>query len=302
MTSSLMGRVFRGLFALSFVVVGCGGNDSGGATNKDQFIAKLCAEFSTCCAAAGRPSDGAQCRAFYGAFTPATGFDATAGNACLSEVRALSNKCDNRSTDTPSCRLVFADGEGGRKQPGETCEEDHDCAAASEGDVECVSRFVNSANVQQCQVRLPGKVGSTPCVGTVDGNLTFYSGSDDSFPPQGYLCDKADGLTCDGQSGACVALTTVGESCVGSFSGCVPDAYCGMDGKCTARAQAGSPCTNDSGCVEEARCETGTKLCVARLAEGATCTASSECASSDCTNGKCAPETDLTLSFLCGTN
>jgi hypothetical protein len=285
--------------ALSSVAVGCG-DDSDGAGDKEHFISQLCAEYAGCCEAAGRPSDGAQCRAFYGAFVSAASYDQAAADACLEELRAEPDICDNGSASTPSCSRVFSSARG-TKKPGEPCEDDDDCAAAEAGRVECVSSFSAGASVQQCQVRLPGQAGSSPCVGTVDGNITYYSGTDDTIPPTGYLCDRADGISCNGQTGACESLAAVGEPCSGSQ--CVPSAYCDfMEGVCKQQLELGAACTDDEECMEDAYCATSGKTCAARAATGAACTTNAECASDRCTNQKCAVEENLSLTFLCGTN
>jgi hypothetical protein len=294
--STLLGA---GVVAL-LAVVGCGKSDSEGAGDKDQFIAQLCAEFSDCCKAAGRPSDGAQCRAFYGAFTPATGYDQTAATACLEEVRATGgNKCEAGSSNTPSCRKVFES--SGTKQPGETCDDDSDCAPAESGESACASSFVGGATVQQCQTRLVGKAGSSPCIGTIEGSTTFFSNSDE-IATTGYTCDVADGLACDDATGACTALAAIGETCSGGgFYQCVAGAYCSQ-GTCRGRVAVGSACTFGDDCVDGASCSQDSQTCVALLAAGAACTSSSDCASSNCTNQKCSANDDLSLTFLCGSN
>ncbi|WP_437587006.1 hypothetical protein [Sorangium sp. So ce1000] len=282
-------------------VVGCGDGGSGSAGNKDQFIAQLCAEYSGCCKAAGRPSDGAQCRALYGALTPASGYDAQAAQACLDEVRARGDSCDTSSAGTPSCRKVFS-ADGGTKQPGEACEDNTDCAAPASGEVECVSEFANGATVQQCQVQLQGTEGSTPCIGTVDGPLTIYSGTD-GIPPTGYLCHVADGLSCDSQTYACTRLADVGEACSTGSYRCVPAAYCdSVESVCRERLALGAACTDDDECATTAYCEPSSTTCVARRGVNEACTTDAECQSDDCTNQKCVAEDDLALAFLCGTN
>lgn len=293
--------ILGGALALGLVTVGCSDSDSGGAGSKDQFISQMCAEFSDCCAAADRPSDGSQCRAFYGAFAPAAGYDEAAANACLAELRGLgSDKCQTDATDAPSCDEVFS--AGGTKQPGEECVEDSDCAPAEEGDVECVSDFVDDATVQQCQVRLVGEAGSSPCVGTKDGNLIFGSGSQDGgIPPTGYLCHVADGLSCDSATAACVAMGAPGEPCAGGLYSCVSTAYCDFATQtCRQRLSLGATCGSDDECEPSAYCDETDAVCVARRAKGQDCTSNAECTSDNCTNGTCGADEDLALTFLCG--
>lgn len=292
--------IAAGLFGLVLSAAACGGDDSG-AGNQDEFISQVCAEFAGCCQTAGLRADGAQCRALYGASGSAGGYDQAAATACLQEVRALGeSKCDFVASATPSCSRVFA--AGGRAQPGEACEDEGDCAPSSEGQVTCASDFVNDATVRQCQVRLPGVVGSTPCVGTVQGSITFSLGND-GLPPKGYLCDTADGLLCDSQSGACRALGALGETCSGGSYSCILSAYCDLaSGTCKARAALGAACQVDAECQDAAYCEPSSKICAAQRAPGATCALDSECDYGNCTNQKCGPSDDLALVFLCGSN
>jgi hypothetical protein len=301
MRASIMANLFRGALVVALSAVGCGGSNSGGAGNKDQFIAQLCAEFAGCCQAAGRPADGAQCRAFYGAFTSSANYDAAASNACLNEIRAQGDtKCLSSSMSTPSCRKVFSS--AGTKQPGEACDDVNDCALSDAGLVDCVSAFQNGATVQQCQLRLRGEAGSTPCVGTVNGNITTFVGEGDAIPATGYLCNIADGVSCDGQSGACTALSASGSACHSS-SACVLSAYCDFgQSMCKDRVALGAACSTSEACAETAYCEQSSKTCVARHATGETCTTSNECISDNCTNQKCGAKDDLELAFLCGSN
>jgi hypothetical protein len=286
------------LGAAAWATVACS-DDSSSAGNKDQFIAQLCDEYMGCCKSAGRPSDGAQCRAFYGAFAPATGYDAALGQACLDEVRARKDECDTSSDSAPSCRKVFASASRGSAQPGEACEDDSDCAAPAEGEVQCESDFVDGTTIQQCQVQLTGTAGSTPCLGTVDGNVTIYSGSADGIPKSGYLCRVADGLSC--QTGACKKMPEVGEACTGGSYACVPSAYCDFAASmCKARVAVGAACTDDDECAAAAYCEPTGSTCAARRALGESCSMNAECQSSSCTNQKCASDNDFALALLCG--
>ena len=315
MRAYFVAMVFGGVLALS--AGGCGhssSDGSGGAsgssgssgatapTSSAQFIAQLCAEFADCCQAAGRPSDGAQCRAFYGAFLSMSAYDAAAGDVCLTDIRASGDKkCGTISMTPPSCSKVFAS--GGTKKPGEACQDSTECAPSDSGRVDCVSHFVNSATVQQCQLQLPGKAGSSPCIGTVDGNITVSGGQGDVILSQGYLCDVADGLTCDSQTQACVPLSTVGQPCQGGLGQCVASAYCSFpDDVCHARVARGAPCDSDEACQTGDYCEQAGHTCAARHTVGEACTTNAECEFGNCTNQKCGASDDLALAFLCGTN
>lgn len=139
-------------------------------------------------------------------------------------------------------------------------------------------------------------------MGTVQGSITISSGGSDGIPIEGYLCDVADGLTCDSQTGACEALGNVGETCRGSSS-CVPSAYCDFaDSVCQARLAIGASCSGFDECVASAHCDSETSTCVALLEAGESCSTYSECASRNCTNQKCESSDDLGLVFLCGSN
>jgi hypothetical protein len=299
------------LLAFFVFAASCSSNsgDSTTAGDRSGFISKFCDQYMPCCAKAGRPSDGAQCRAFYGAFSNEGTYDAAAGSACLSEIKANSSSptfCENgiSGSNAPSCSKVFSQTDG-TKKPGETCASDSECAPSSEGDVDCRSLFKDGATIKKCQVQITGKAGDTPCLGTVDGNLTSYNSSGDTdILPRGYLCDIADGIRCDSATDKCVAIAKVGEACEGFGSNlCTKDAYCDTTlKKCAARKPIGEACTSDH-CVEGAYCNTTTKVCTAAIAVGAACKSSTECISRSCVNGTCAKSgggTDLTAAFLCG--
>jgi hypothetical protein len=276
-------------------------NSSGSPKTSEQFVAQLCAEFTDCCKAAGRPSDGAQCRVFFGAFASASNYDEVAAGPCLDEVRAAGDqKCKSSSMNTPSCSKVFAG--GGTKQPGEACQDSSECAPAASGSVDCVSDAAGDATVQQCQLRLPGKAGSSPCVGTVDGNITFSSGNGDGIALMGYLCDVADGLTCDDQTNACEAIGATGQPCTNGLRQCVSSAYCSFDDFiCKDRVALGSACESDDACQVGTYCEAGGDTCAAQSAPGLACATNAECLSDNCTNQTCGPSDDLGLALLCGT-
>jgi hypothetical protein len=287
--------------ALSCLVAGCG-DDSKGAGDQDQFISQVCAEYADCCEAAGRPSDGAQCRAFYGAFAPSSGYDQVAAQACLDEIRAVPDKCASGGLSTPSCDKVFA-GSSGTGKPGDPCEDNRDCAPSDEGEVECVGHFSDGAMVRQCEERLHGEEGSAPCLGTVEGNVTSYSGGSGEPVSSGYLCHVAEGLACDYESGACKKLPALGEACASGFYQCPPEAYCAFpENTCQARLALGEACEQDEECKENAYCEPNGSTCAAQRAVGEACTANAQCESAACTNGKCEASNDFTLALLCGSN
>jgi hypothetical protein len=288
----------------------CSGG-SGTATGKDDFIAKYCAEFSPCCAKAGRPTDGAACRAVLGALAPPN-YDPAAANECLTEVHAAASSptfCDNSSNASgPSCNKVFS-AAGGTLQPGEPCTQDQECAPSAEGKAACATLFKNGTEIRKCQVQIAGKPGDSPCAGTVDGNITYFNGSGTAtdIPPRAYLCDVAMGVYCDSTSGGCIAIGQIGDTCSGGGSYvCVKAAYCDSTMRtCVARKVVGDSCNAFSDqCSAGNYCDEVTLKCTVTLAEGAACTSSRACASGSCVNSKCAKSgsNDFGLALLCGGN
>lgn len=295
------------------LIAGCS-SGSGSAGDRDAFISQVCDLYMPCCSKAGKPSDGSQCRAFYGAFASSASYDAGAANLCLTELKASSASptfCEDGmdNSKVPSCDKVFSgSSSGGTKKPGETCSQDSECAPSTEGKVDCRTLFKDGGTIKKCQIQITGKAGDTPCLGTVDGNLTSYntSGTETDVLPRGYLCNVKDGLRCDSTTNKCVAISKIGEACAGFGSNlCTKDAYCDSTTKqCAARKPVGSACTSFSSeqCADGTYCDSASKTCKASLAVGAACTSSSECISKSCVNKVCDKTggTDLTTAFLCG--
>jgi len=282
--------------------VGAACSSSNGSSN--DFANRYCAELSPCCAAAGLPTDGATCRAFVSAYATSASFDASAADACVDETHAAVNGsagCQGAEDDsaTPSCAKVFAS-KSGTTAPGGTCTTDSDCAPASNGTVRCASIFVGTSSISKCQVDMVGKAGDSPCVGTKEGAVTSYVGTSSSdVPPQGYVCDVANGVFCDPTSGACKALANVGDSCADAQ--CVDAAYCDGTGKCVARIAVGASCAGgEDTCVTTAWCDPTSGVCATKLAQGQACSDNRACSSGDCTNEKCAPADAIGLAFICG--
>lgn len=304
--------------APAFLVVlgiSCGGGDSPGGGEPvalEAFTETYCDILKPCCAQANLPSTGAQCRAFIGAFGSAQKYDPQAGGDCLAETRAAvqAGKCGSATLNTPACDRVFA-ATGGTKQPGEACTEDGDCAPSPEGNVDCTSSYSPGAETRQCQVRIKGKEGDNPCVGTVEGGVTIYYGSGNTspaIPPRGYLCHVDEGLFCDSSTRACTRIKNVGAPCTGQPSHeCVATAYCDTVSKaCAERKPVGAACTSilHPQCVEGAYCHETMRTCALQGDVGAACTRREQCRIGPCVNGKCekGSSSDLGLVFLCGAN
>ena len=305
----------------SGIVFACSGRSSGGsgpaAGDSQSFINQLCDLYAPCCGKVNQPTDGARCRAFYGAFLGNQQYDGTKGNACLTEVQALSGApdfCDNAGGKAPSCKKAFKGAGGGAGQPGQDCSKDGDCASSAEGEVSCASSYSSNATTKSCQVQIDGKAGDMPCIYTRDGNSSFstsFSSDGDGGPTRpaarGYICDLANGVFCNSKTKACAKVQDVGGDCEPYVSeGCVKTAYCSASTKkCVARLAVGEDCSNNSqACALKTNCDPQTRKCIAGLDTGAVCASSSQCASNNCVNGKCDKSGggDFSTQLLCGGN
>jgi hypothetical protein len=295
------------LLSLSLApALSCGGD----ADSASGFAAAYCDLIKPCCAMANLRTDGQQCQLLFGAFGGQASYNKEAGETCLAEARAAAGRpdfCQNLDSSEPSaCDRVF--GSTGKKQPGETCTDDDECAPSSEGEVQCESNFgTGGAEVRKCQLVVKGKEGDKPCVGTKEGNFTSGNVNLDDVPAKGYLCHVSDGLRCDSTTDTCVKLKVTGEACQGN-NDCVRTAYCeGAMDRCTDRKAIGAACTpsfsNDE-CVAGGWCKAPANMCAAQVADGAACTEDDECKSGNCLNGKCDKGGlgDIGLAFICGAN
>jgi len=289
-------------FVASLVLAACSSSSSS-STTAGSFASDYCAAYAPCCAEAGLPTDGNQCRAFIGAFA-ANGIDQAAADQCLKDINANKGKpdfCSNGLSPSSCSNVLKLGGSSGTVPPGGTCSSQSDCAPSTEGKTTCASLYKSGMTIKKCQVMVVGKEGDSPCVATIDGNLTSYSFSATAtdIPPKGYSCDVASGIRCDSNTGKCTALGKVGDPC--SYDSCAKDLYCpsGASPVCTARKSVGESCMSSSDCVTTAYCDATTNKCDAKTATGGACTMSDKCAGGSCVNGKCASG-GLTLSLFCG--
>jgi hypothetical protein len=150
-----------------------------------------------------------------------------------------------------------------------------------------------------------GASGDTPCLGTINGDVTFDQWSGTTPPPDhAYTCNVADGLSCSATTAACTALATTGESCSGDAD-CVAADYCDYSttggSQCAVRIDDGGACANMTGCATTSYCDSTSQTCKALLGGGAACTAAEMCQSSDCVNGACSGAGgSFGLATLCG--
>jgi hypothetical protein len=294
---------FASRLMVGALLLSCGGGSGGGGGSATEFISSYCDLLAPCCAMAKLKSDGQQCRALLGGLAPASGYNPTAGQACIDELRAASAKPDycNSDRNSASCQAAFPDGSKGTTKPGEACTQDSECAPSTEGTAKCQRLFTSGAETRKCQVQITGKEGDQPCVGTVEGNGTSYILATD-LPPRAYLCRVADGLHCDWNTHACARFKPVGADCI-EGSDCGPTAFCDGTRKCAARRNAGESCNGSSSseCVDSAFCQ-ASMTCVAKLGDGAACRDDEDCKSGQCVNAKCLGDVpvNLGLSLLCG--
>jgi len=283
------------VLASSAVALGCKKSD---ADPGAAFIGEYCDMYQPCCSAAGLPADGKACRALFDtAGSPHAKYDDTAGKACLAGLQQQANQpgfCTGELVPPSACAEAFGGVMGG------TCVQDSDCPPSSQGDVRCISGFVNNAQVRKCQTQTPGSAGSTPCVGSVRAGDLMYSGtSTGDIPDQGYLCNSDDGLRCDGT--ACVALTPDGGQCA-LYTECVVADFCdATTGACAPRKAAGASCIGAAlECEDGSYCDDSRMVCAAKLDLGAACTDNVQCSTGNCPNGTCAAVPSGGANVLCG--
>jgi hypothetical protein len=228
--------------------------------------------------------------------SPSAAYNATAGESCLAGLQAIASQlgfCEGDVMPPQTCAQAFGGAAGG-------CIQDSDCAAPGQGDdVRCVSGFANGAEIRKCQVQIRGQVGSTPCVGSVRDGVTLYGGVGGGIPDQGYLCDAADGLRCDGS--ACVALKVPGEPC-DLTSDCAEAAFCDVaTGACAPRKPIGADCLGQAlECQGGSFCDDAVLTCAAQRDLGAGCTENTHCLSGNCPGGACEPTPSIGPNALCG--
>lgn len=287
----------RVVFALALATggttaVACGG---GGNNQYAEFVAAYCDVFTPCCAAAGFATDGKLCRSEGAAFPP-PGFQKSAGDACVNDLRAAAataDFCKTGDSTITSCQSLF--GHNADKAPGDACTTDSDCAPSTDGSVVCTY----ATNGSICQVRIAGAQNDTPCVGTTGGDVPFEPPTSSTTPARGYLCDRGDGLRCDGT--ACVPLKPVGAACTIDVQECATTAFCEYATlTCVARKNAGEACGDSSyECVMGTTCGFS-NTCVAQGDLGASCQIDAECLSQSCQGGVCAEPQNLGLLLICG--
>jgi hypothetical protein len=284
-------------FAVALAMTGSG---VGCKSDKEDpgavFITRYCDVYKPCCVAAGLPGDGMACQALFASAAPArASYNATAGEACLSGLQAISAQpgfCEGDVVPPLTCAQAFGGAAG-------VCIQDNDCPTPAQGDARCVSGFANGADVRKCQTQIRGALGGTPCVGSVRGDVALYSGTTGDIPDMGYLCYADDGLRCDGT--ACVALAADGAACELS-SDCVVADFCDANtGTCASRKGNGTACIGQAlECQDASFCDEAALTCAPQRLDGMACTENPQCLSGNCPNDTCQPTPPIGANPLCG--
>lgn len=285
---------------------------SGNASSASGFGQEFCQLLEPCCADAGLSTSGTLCEAFVEAAANKGTYNPSAGQACISALQAASKSstfCTDFGGNLPQCNDVL--GGSGAAGPGKPCTTSSDCAPAPGGSALCysVTNFVDGGtnSTSTCVQTQTGKSGQSPCVGTVQGDTTYFSLTGGSPPDTGYTCNVADGVYCDSSTQTCTALGTTGQTCTGNQE-CVASDYCGFSStggqSCQPRTPVGSSCGSggNNQCVAGSYCDPSSFVCAVQLANGAACSTSQQCASGTCNNGKCSGTNNLALGLLCGGN
>jgi hypothetical protein len=184
----------------------------------------------------------------------AIAFDSTQALSCLAEIdRDLGGDCE---ADPPCLGQVVR----GLVADGAPCTHWMECGRRGSG---CLGSSSLCDPARVC-AQVTGEIGDA-C-----GGQGVPSCGGDS------ICDAPVALT---PQGKCIAKPA-GRPCpTGSSFECL-DAieFCGADGRCKPRFPVGASCADDAtGCVLLARCDPGTKTCIAAGLTGQACAGSNQC-------------------------
>jgi hypothetical protein len=125
------------------------------------------------------------------------------------------------------------------------------------------------------------------------GPITYCTGSGVSSDDR-TQCYTNDGLHC--ANGVCQAQAPIGSHCTDNY-GCVGEAKCRLqDDTCIPLASEGNACGTNGDCKSTLYCNAG--VCAVRLALGEACSSSSECESGVCASNKCS-DLNLGISLAC---
>jgi hypothetical protein len=208
-----------------------------GPPSLSDFAARYCGLLTPCC------QDQDRCRQSVEAMNPYRPAMAEACLAALGSAGSPSLCTDGFRGAALACQRTFA-ARVATQRLGQPCAQNEDCLLSPQGPVRCAG----DGGMGRCQVVLPGKPGSGPCVATASGPVTVPGGDLASTAVMGYTCDVASGVWCDDVSGKCAPVQTIGAACT-SFGQCGPTGWCDDGaGKCAPRKPEGAACAVDEEC------------------------------------------------------
>lgn len=268
---------------------------------RQQFPVAFCNVIRTCCTQAGVAFNPTICQGFATATLDETlTYNAQAAGECLQLARATTT-CDmsgEMSNALSPCDVVYS----GSKALGEACESSAECAARSDGEVDCDGLD----NV--CAVTRRGVAGdlcTSSCEAYGEGGYICSSvANPDLDPHESVQCFREEGLSC-GPNLTCDPLITAGQPCT-SDDQCISNHYCASSGTertCAPQLAVGGACeTFTNACAEGNYCDTS-NMCAAKKAPGQPCTGYDECQGS-CTDNICEGTADDFadgfLALICG--
>lgn len=243
-----------------------------------EYAKALCESIQTCCDSGKRAYDQIACEAsekksIEQAMPDASiSYDANAAGQCLATLRSVVSSCaDAPAALKEPCQHIFS----GTKKPGESCANQFDCAAPSDGTSICNG---DGAPGSQCIVVRSSPQKGDACLGggiPVSANATFSD------------CSADDGaFYCDLKTSTCQPRPAIGDACD-------VDSVCGKGNACTGGKCAAAPAVNETCtyvCAAGLYCDAKSKKCVAQLKGGDTCPAFAvnPCASDGyCDHGTC---------------
>jgi hypothetical protein len=254
-----------------------------------QSVDANCAQYVPCCEAGGLQGGGAICQALLlslGSITPRPYFDAARATQCLAKLQAA-----------PSCQasgfsFSFGSGLADEDADDNLCDRVYENPAAAPAGGTCTAEA-------DCQMPDLGSVTCTKgvCLQRVpgqEGDACLRDLDGDNLPATSAICQPKDGLFCDSDTKLCAKRRPVGGAC--DREGACESGRCAA-GKCVARVADGAACTADAECLQGSWCTGG--ACAAQLPNGTACTLSASCVGGACVNGKCAQELGFSGAFFC---
>lgn len=266
---------------------------------KSDFASKLaeahCGSIAGCCRSGGFAFEEEAClgsaRAQFSAWVdeetskPNRSFDEAAAGRCIAGWRAMNTACDDRAlaeAANDACGGVIP----GVLALGAACTSSSECAAGPGEEVDCDE---GKCALSDSPSSLPRGAEGAACIGSCEGEPGHGYSCTHRPDVQGALCWSSDGVYCSGETDQCEPLAAVGQACsLGSSSGvCVIGARC-QDGVCVATAN-GDACSgsSDNTCPAGSTCDSASKTCQPRKANGEACNEDYACASLECRNSRC---------------